>query len=62
MTSDDASLKLTKLLDQFLVLVELLESISVHTGNTSYLGLVTVRSIAKYTHLELGTRNVPQPV
>ena len=51
----------TQPLDEFLVLVELLESLYIHAGDTISLGLVAVRGIPQHTHLELGPRNVAKP-
>ena len=52
---------LTQLLDEFLVLVELLECLDVHAWDAISLGLITVRGITQHTHLKLRTRNVTKP-
>lgn len=60
-STGDEVLQLTQFLDEFLVLVELLECLYIHTRDPRGLGLVTVGGVAQHTHLELGTRDVTQP-
>ena len=52
----------TQLLDEFLVLVELLQSLDVHEGQVVGLGLVAMQLVAQDAHLHRRTRHVAQPV
>lgn len=51
----------TKLLDQLLVLVELLESLNVHVRKVSSFGFITVLLVSQNTDGELGPGESPQP-
>lgn len=53
--------KCTKLLDQLLVLVELLESLNVHVRKFSSFGFITVLLVSQNTDGELGPGESPQP-
>lgn len=51
----------TELLDQFLVLVELLESLDVHVWQLGSFGLVTVLLVSQDAHRELWPGESLQP-
>lgn len=53
-----ANVRLTQLFNKFLVLVQLLQSFSIHARNIICLSLVTMRGITKDADLELGSRNI----
>ena len=54
-------MKLTQLLNELLVLVQLLEGISVHEGDFVGLGLVAMLLVAEHAHPHLGAGDVLQP-
>lgn len=54
--------KLTQFLDQFLVLVEFLQSFGIHTWDVVGLGLITMLLITKDADGHLRAGDVPQPV
>ena len=56
-----ASLFLGQLLDQFLILVEVLQCLSVHVGDIHSLGLITMLLLPQDTHGELGAGSRLKP-
>ena len=52
---------LTQLLDQFLILVEFLQSLDVHVGDIHSLGLITMLLVPQNTHGKLGAGSGLKP-
>ena len=59
---EESIVLLRQLLDELLLLVQLLEVLGTHEGNSLGLRLIAVLLVAEHAHGELGTRHVSQPV
>ena len=59
---EESIVLLRKLFDELLLLVQLLEVLGTHEGDSLGLGLVAVLLVTEHAHGELGTRHVSQPV
>lgn len=52
---------LTQVLDQFLVLVKLLQSFNIHEWDVVGLGLITMLLVSQNTDLHVGARDMLEP-